>query len=178
MIDCARALGEPFIKRLMQSTFISYGAPDEAFAKRLYRALRSYGVVAFFFPETARVGERIDNEVFRQMQTHDRVLLVCSRDSLDRPGVICEIQETLDREVRDGGATYLLPIMLDDYVLTGWRATQPALAERIGRRIIADFRKTRTKVAFHQALGRVIDSLKLKTMNSEKEADVVKWQNS
>jgi hypothetical protein len=45
------------------------------------------------------------------------VLLLCSRHSLNQKGVLNEIQETLAREARDGGASYLLPIMLDDYVL-------------------------------------------------------------
>jgi len=161
MIDCARACTEPILRSLMQSTFISYGGPDEAFARKLYDMLRAHSVIVFFFPETATVGERIDNEVFRRIQQHDRVLVVCSRDSLSRPGVIHEIQETLDREARDGGATYLLPIMIDDYVLTGWRKTHPQLAERIGRRIIADFRKAkRNKKALDAAMTRVIDALK------------------
>lgn len=167
MIDCAWALGEPILRSLMQSTFISYGGPDEAFARKLYDALRAHGVVVFFFPETARVGERINNEVFRQIQEHDRVLLVCSQASLDRSGVINEIQETLDREARDGGVTYLLPIMLDDYVLTGWHDSQPVLAERIGRRIIADFRKAkRSRAAFTAALARVVDALKVRPVGS------------
>lgn len=163
MIDCACALGEPLMKSLMQSTFISYGGPDEAFARKLYDALRAHRVVVYFFPETARVGERINNEVYGRIQEHDRVLLVCSRASLNRDGVINEIQETLDREARDGGATYLLPIMLDDYVLTGWRKKHPALAERLGRRIIADFRKARRrKSAFDDAMTHVVDALKKK----------------
>lgn len=157
MIDCAWALGEPLLRSLMQSTFISYGGPDEPFARRLYNALQQHGVVVFFFPENARVGERINSEVFRQIQEHDRVLLICSRNSLDRAGVINEIQETLDREARDGGVTYLLPIMLDDYVLTGWRDMQPVLAERVGRRIIADFRKAKRNThAFSLAIDRVV----------------------
>jgi hypothetical protein len=163
MIDCAHASGDPLLRSLMQSTFISYGGPDEKFARRIYDALRAHKVPLFFFPETARVGERIDNEVFRRLQEHDRVLLLCSRDSLDRPGVISEIQETLDREARDGSATYLLPVMIDDYVLTGWRASHPELAERVGRRIIGDFRKTRrNKGAFDAAVARVVDVLKVK----------------
>jgi len=163
MIDCARASGEPLLRSLMQSTFISYGGPDEAFARKLYEVLRAHRVIVFFFPETAMVGGRIDDEVFRRIQEHDRVLLICSRDSLNRPGVLNEIQETLDREARDGGATYLLPIMLDDYVLTGWRKSHPELAERIGRRIIGDFRGTkRSKRTFDAAVARVIDALKTK----------------
>ncbi|MER6982363.1 toll/interleukin-1 receptor domain-containing protein, partial [Streptomyces carpinensis] len=129
MIDCARALGDSLIRRLMQSTFISYGGPDEAFARKLYETLRDHGVVVFFFPESATLGERIDNEIYRRLAEHDRVILVCSEASLNRPGVLHEIQETLDRESRDGGATYLLPIMLDDYVVDGWKEVHPVLAE-------------------------------------------------
>ncbi len=163
MIDCARALGDPLLRSLMQSTFISYGGPDEAFARKLYNSLRAHKVPVFFFPESATVGERIDSEVFRQIQEHDRVLLICSRSSLDRRGVISEIQETLDREARDGGATYLLLIMLDDHVLTGWRDSRPELAERVGRRIVGDFRRAkRAKSAFDSAMARLVDALKVK----------------
>lgn len=167
MIDCAQALGEPLMKKLMQSTFISYGGPDEAFARKLYETLKAHNVIVFFFPETSRVGERINNEVFHKIQEQDRVLLICSKNSLNRAGVINEIQETLDREARDGGATYLLPIMLDDYVLTEWRNIQPILAERIGRRIIADFRKAkRSKAEFTKAFDRLVDALKIKRVES------------
>lgn len=106
MIDCAKAIDMPLLRSMMQSTFISYGGPDEPFSRRLYDALRSHNVVVFFFPETALLGERIDNEVFRQIQEHDRILLVCSRNSLERAGVVNEIQETLDREARDEALPY------------------------------------------------------------------------
>lgn len=163
MIDCARATGDSFLRSLMQSTFISYGGPDEKFAQKLYDSLKSYGVVTFFFPVSATVGERIDNEIFRRLQEHDRILLICSQNSLDRPGVLHEIQETLDREARDGGATYLLPVTLDDYVFAGWRTTHPELAERVGRRVVGDFRGTfRSKAKFDAALGRLLDALKVK----------------
>jgi hypothetical protein len=163
MIDCAKALDMPLLRGMMQSTFISYGGPDERFARRLYNALRSHNVVVFFFPETATLGERIDNEVFRRIQEHDRVLLVCSENSLDRYGVVNEIQETFDREARDGGATYLLPITIDDYVFTKWNVSHPELAERVCRRIIGDFRGTgRSHVKFERAVARLIDALKVK----------------
>lgn len=170
MIDCAQALGEPLMKKLMQSTFISYGGPDEAFARKLYDTLKAHNVIVFFFPETARIGERINNEVFQKIQEQDRVILICSKNSLNRTGVINEIQETLDREARDGGATYLLPIMLDDYVLTEWKNIQPVLAERISRRIIADFRKAkRSKAEFSKAFDRLVDALKIKQVESPED---------
>jgi hypothetical protein len=134
-IAAAEAEGDA-LKSLMRSTFISYGGPDEAFARRLYDELRKHGVTTFFFPETARLGRRIGDEVHSRIQEHDRVILVCSRASLDRPGVRNEIQETFDREARDGGATYLLPIRLDDYVLDGW---DDPLAPRVRDRVVGDF---------------------------------------
>lgn len=135
-IAAAEAEGDG-LQTLMRSTFISYGAPDEPFARRLSDELRDHHVVTFFFPENARPGRRIGDEVHSRIQEHDRVILVCSRESLNRPGVRNEIQETFDREARDGGATYLLPIRLDDYVLTEW---DDPLAERVRDRVVADFR--------------------------------------
>lgn len=159
MIECARALGDDVLHELMQSTFISYGGPDEDFARGLYEALRANGVVTFFFPETARIGERIGDEVFNALQRHDRMILVCSRASLDRPGVLNEVQETLDREARDGGATYLIPVMLDDYLLSEWAERQPVLAERVKRRVAADFRDPDR---FDASLARLLAALKKK----------------
>jgi hypothetical protein len=162
--DRARAIGEPLLHKMMQSTFISFGGPDERFVRRIYDVLRASGVTTYFFPDTARPGARLAHEIFSQMQRHDRVLLVCSRSSLSRPGVLNEIEETLDREARDGGASYLLPLMLDDYVLKGWRKAEPRLAELVGRRVIADFRRTRSDAAaFDQAMNRIIDALKVRS---------------
>ena len=101
--------------------------------------------------------------MYKQIQEYDRIILVCSANSLDRPGVLHEIQETFDREARDGGATYLLPVTLDDYVFSGWRTTHPVLAERVGRRVVGDFRgTTRSKKKFDEALARLVDALKTK----------------
>lgn len=164
MIKCAQSIGEPLLHKMMQSIFISYGAPDALFALRVYESLRAHGVTAFIFQEDARPGTRLTHEIFDQIQRHDRILLVCSKRSLTRPGVLNEIRETLDREARDAGASYLLPIMLDDYVLTEWRTVEPSLAERVGSRVIADFRHARSdRAAFDKAMNRVIDALKVRS---------------
>ncbi len=160
MIVCAHALNEADLRSLMQSTFISYGGPDEPFARKLYDSLRSHGVATFFFPENATLGERIDTEVYNNLQKHDRIVLICSAASLNRPGVLHEIWETLGREARDGGATYLLPITLDEYVFTDWKKKEPVLAERVGRRIVGDFRGTiNDSAVFDTAVKRLIDAL-------------------
>lgn len=143
------------------SVFISYGRPDAAFARRLREALNRAGVKTYFFETDAMPGERIHREVYRALNAHDRVLLVCSQASLARSGVRNEIEETLVREAKDGGATYLLPITLDDFVFGGWRATNPDLADRVLLRVIADFRGAdKDDEKFRAALARIVQTLR------------------
>ena len=132
MVDCAKAEKTDDVGTLMQSTFISYGQPDDAFARQPYDSLTSRRITVFYFPESARWGERLSNEARTQLNSHDRVIPICSEHSLNRPGVLNEIQEMLDRESREGGASRLLPIVLDDYLFDpkGLESVDPGLARR------------------------------------------------
>jgi len=92
---------------------------------------------------------------------HDRVILVCSKVSLDRPGVLNEIMETLQREARDGGKEYLIPITLDDHVFSCWKPEDPGVAQAIRDRVVADFRGADTDTAkFDEGVMRLIAALK------------------
>jgi len=145
----------------LQSTFISYGSPDEPFARKLYEALHRNGVTTFFFPEHAVPGEKLHRTMRKGVNEHDRVILVCSKASLDRKGVLNEIEETLARESRDGGATYLIPIRLDDYVFSDWTPPHTDTAQTVRDRVVADFRGAETDAAkFDEGLLRVIAALK------------------
>lgn len=163
MVDCARAESDKDLRELLQSTFISYGEPDKDFARRLYDSLLARRITVFYFPENAQWGERLSNEVHTQLNAYDRVILICSEGSLNRAGVLNEIQETFDREARDGGATYLLPITLDDYLFeaSGWVKHHPDMARRVRARVVGDFRTARTDPdEYDKALHRLIDQLK------------------
>lgn len=160
-VECAMAIDNPILSRMMQSTFISYGHPDADFARKLYEALHANGVKVFFFPEHAVPGKRLHRVMREGVNQHDRVVLVCSQASLTRPGVLNEIEETLAREAREGGESYLLPIRLDDYVFSGWAPSRPDLAQAIRDRVVADFTGTVTDDnAFNSALVKLLAALK------------------
>jgi hypothetical protein len=144
----------------LQSTFISYGGPDIAFAKKLNEALKLRGVHTFFFQDDATPGVKLHDVMHTGVNDHDRVILVCSRASLERRGLLNELEETLAREARDGGATYLLPIRLDDYVINEWRPSKPGLAQRVRDRVIADFRDHEDPAVFASAIAKVMAALK------------------
>lgn len=159
MIECARSLqGDVF--KMLQSTFLSYGGPDEPFVRRLYEFLHRNGVTTFFFPEHAVPGEKLHRTMREGVNNHDRVILVCSKASLDRPGVLNEIEETLAREARHGGASYLIPIRLDDYVFKEWAPPNPDTAQAIRDRVVADFRGAQTdSTVFNAGALRLIEAL-------------------
>ena len=139
MVDCARSLSEKSMFHLLQSTFISYGGPDRPFAQRLYEALHTNGVRTFFFPEHGIPGKKLHRLMREGVNKFDRVILICSANSLNRPGVLNEIEETLQREARDGGASYLIPIRLDDYIFRPECDIDPGIAQTIRDRVVADF---------------------------------------
>jgi uncharacterized protein YjbI with pentapeptide repeats len=162
MIDAAQAV-KGSVWDMMQSTFISFGGPDELFARKLYEALHSNGVRTFFFPEHAEPGEKLHRMMRDGVNKHDRVILICSKSSLDRKGVLNEIEETLAREARDGGEAYLIPIRLDDYVFSGWKPSRLDVAQAIRDRVVADFTEAMTDQAkFDAALSKLLRALRVK----------------
>jgi hypothetical protein len=75
--------------------------------------------------------------------------------------VLNEVAETLQREARDGGKEYLIPITLDDYVFTGWKPEDPGIALAIKDRVVADFRGADADPAkFSDGMLRLIAALK------------------
>lgn len=123
---------------LYRSAFISYGGPDELFARRLCETLQQKRVRCFLFTEHAIPGAKLHRTVRKGIAEYDRVILICSRASLNRKGVLTELEETLDREHRDG-EHYLIPIRLDDYVFNGWKPKNPDVAQAVRDRVVADF---------------------------------------
>lgn len=160
LIDSVRSLSESDLFQLLQSTVISYGGPDEAFAHMLHDALTAHGVRTWFFPKHATPGEPVHRAEAKAIREHDRMILICSEPSLQRPGVQREIEQALTREAREGGRSFLIPVLLDDYALEGWQpTTEPELthAEVIRGRVCADFRD---QSQFDAQLRRLIDALK------------------
>lgn len=145
----------------MLSVFISYGAPDEAFARRLYNALHESGVGTFFFPESAVPGDKMHRMMRVGVNKHDRVILVCSDASLRRNGVLNEIEEVLAKEARDGGSAYLVPIRLDDAVFSDWAPHRPDVSQTVRDRVIADFRGAESDpTKFDIAFGHLLKALR------------------
>ena len=161
-IDSVRAISMD-TKEMMQSTFISYGGPDEKFAIKIQEALQKNGVRTFLFSKHARLGEKLHRVMREGVRDYDRVLLICSKSSLERKGVLNEIEETLAREAREGGMAYLVPITLDSYVFSEWDPARGDLAQAVRDRVIGDFSGSESDPKKFQAtFVRLLEALKKK----------------
>jgi hypothetical protein len=137
------------------SVFISYGHPDEDIAKRLHAKLTTAGVIAFLFARDAPVGQPLHTVMRAGINECDRVILLCSEASLQRSGVLNEIEELLRREAREAGRSILIPVALDDFVLTRWKPSDPTVGRSIRDRVILFTASSRifTKADFERLLA-------------------------
>ena len=103
-----------------QSCFISYGHEDEAFARALYKRLKSQGVRVWFAPEDLRGGRKLFEQLDEAIRRHDRLIIVLSKDSLQSQWVAAEVLKARAREAAESRRV-LCPIRLVPYeVLQSW----------------------------------------------------------
>lgn len=166
LVEISTAASRAILKSLprggskISSVFISYGGPDETIAARINEALGARGVRTWFFPKDASPGDKLHRVMSDGVNAHDRVLLLCSANSLVRNGVLNELERVLEREAREGGSSILMPVRLDDFVLTNWAPDREDLAMQVRSRVIADFSKLdESAERFDIEIGKIIHAL-------------------
>lgn len=135
------------------SCFISFGATDKSFADKLYGDLRTRRVRCWKYDADAVIGRGIWANIDQAIIVHQKVIVICSRSSLQRPAVLREIERALlkEDELKAAGAPdvdVLVPIRLDDYVLDEWQ--HPRKAD-VTAKHIGDFRSWRSDTAAYTA---------------------------
>ena len=141
------------------SVFLSHSSLDKAFARRLYSDLRNVGVNCWFDEKQILPGDSILDLVDHGIKVWDKLLLVCSRNSLSRTTgwwVEQEVERALakERTLRRGGeaGSTLIPITIDDYVFDGWDSKFKA---SVVDKHVGDFRHWRTPDAYATAFERL-----------------------
>jgi hypothetical protein len=99
------------------SCFISYARQDAKFANQLRTRLVNSGISCWQDTYDLKGGDYWRRQIADAIDKHDRLILACSRKSLNRPAVVAEIIEAIERE-RATGKQKLFPIRLDDYILS------------------------------------------------------------
>jgi hypothetical protein len=142
-----------------KTLFISYGGPDEEIVSKINKRIKAKGVKTWFFPDDALPGEKLHRMMHDGVNKHDRVLLVCSKTALIRPGVLNEIERVLEREAKEGGADILIPIALDDFVYGDWAPERKDIAGHVRARVITKISGDHNDLLEEQ-IGKVVSALR------------------
>jgi hypothetical protein len=144
---------------MLDSVFISYGEPNVETARAINASLKSHGVKSWFFPEDALAGQKLHRVMSDGIATHDRVLLICSKESIGRAGVLNELERVLEREAREGGAEILIPITIDDFIFSDWAPARRDIADQVRARVIAKFPAAAGTKDFDDAVKKLVAAL-------------------
>lgn len=130
--------------------FVAFAGRDAELAGRLRLDLMANGVRTWLQPEEVRW-----DGIELGRPPCDRLVVVCSRASLQSRAVVREIEGALAREERDG-ADVLVPVRVDDYVVDEWEhdAKPAVLAKTVG-----DFRSWKDAELYRSALDWLLQAL-------------------
>lgn len=145
---------------LYKTVFISYGGPDEAEVKKINDAIKLHGVKTWFFPDDSKPGDKLHRMMTNGVNNHDYILLICSINSLNRAGVLNEIERVFERESQEGGSNILIPITLDDYIFQDWQPSKPDIAQQIKSRVI--HKVDSNHPSFNSIITKIINVLRQK----------------
>jgi hypothetical protein len=142
------------------SAFISFGGPDEALAARVNQWLKARAVETFFFPDSAVPGKKLHRLMSDGVKNSDRVILLCSKNSLNRTGVLNELERVFEREAEEGGADVLTPISVDDFVFSEWSPERPDIADQVRSRVIAKLPYNASSDELNETMGKILEALR------------------
>lgn len=141
--------------------FISFTEADNVFSERLYNDLQMNGVRCWRWKEDAKWGKTLMRSIDEAVRVYDKLIVICSKQSLNAPAVIRETERALQKEDdlarQDREAEVLFPIRLDDYIFTEWNHHRKAdvIAKHVG-----DFRHWNEPQQYKKAFDRLLRDLK------------------
>lgn len=153
----------PSIAPEYYSCFISYSHSDKKFAHKLYEKLSQAGITCWLDNHEFLPGDDMRDKIHQGINSLDKVLLCCSKDSLNSYWVNTELDKTLLKEKdlwKDSinKTLALIPLNLDNYIFE-WQSSRKS---ELIRRYIEDLSNwEELPEKFDYAVNRVIAALSI-----------------
>jgi hypothetical protein len=138
------------------SCFISHSGFDQEFAERIYTDLQAKGVRCWYFPEDAQWGKSVWGEIDNSIKIYDKLVIICSSNSLKSGPVNREIERALQREDLEH-RHILFPIRIDDYLFKIW--DHPRKADILSK-VVGDFSHWKNHDSYKKSFDRLQQVLK------------------
>ncbi len=152
---------EPF---QFYSCFISYSHADKPFARRLHDSLQGRGIRCWLDEHQLLPGDQIHRAIDEAVRLWDKVILCCSKTSLNSWWVDKEIQKALMKEEqlwkeRGKEVLAIIPLNLDGHVLD--KQWQDWKKQHLNARLAADFTGwEKDNAKFEAPFDRVVKALR------------------
>jgi hypothetical protein len=144
--------------------FISFTEADDTFSERLYNDLQAKGVRCWRWKEDAKWGKTLMHSIDEAVRVYDKLIVICSEQSLKSPAVIREIERALQKEddltLAGKDSEVLFPIRLDDFIFDGWQHHRKA---DVVAKTVGDFRQWQQHDSYQKAFDRLLRDLKAGT---------------
>ncbi len=150
--------------KMHYSCFIAHSSKDGKFAKKLKKNLESNNIKCWFFPEDATWGRDTYENIGLAIKAHDKLIIICSKNSLNSEPVLREIEHAIQeektrKEKHKQTERVLFPITIDNYFFDEWEHYLKADFLKI---TIGDFRKWKDSEEYEKSLHRLVKALQKK----------------
>ncbi len=140
--------------------FLSHSWSDKAFVRLLYEALTGKGVTVWLDEKKLKPGDNIHDSISEGIKYYDKLILVCSENSLKSWWVEKELEKVYEKEremQKERGKKFrlVIPIRIDDHILN-WKE---GILTTVRNSVIGDFTKWQDEVAFEEAVKELVGAL-------------------
>ncbi len=140
--------------------FLSHSSKNKDFAISLYNRLTQKDVKVWYDEKKIKPGDFIREEIHKGVNLYDKMILVCSKDSLSSWWVEQEIDRYEEKEnaywkQHGEKISLIIPIAIDEEVFI----SRSALAPNLRKRNIADFRNYKSEKDYKIAFDSLLSAL-------------------
>lgn len=111
-------------KKSFNRCFISYTEADNEIVEKLYFDLQDNGIRCWRWREDAKIGKTLMSSIDEAIKNYDKLIVICSENSLKSPAVLREIERALQKEDsyywKGEVQEVLFPLTLDSYIFKKW----------------------------------------------------------
>lgn len=153
---------------MIYPAFLSHSWNDKVFVRKLYEALTRKGVTVWLDEKKMKPGDNIHDSISEGIKYYDKLILVCSENSLNSWWVEKELERVYEKErelQKERGKKYrlVIPIRIDDSI---FNCTDGILGTVKGS-LIGDFTRWQDEQAFERAVKELVDALNANRVDIE-----------
>jgi hypothetical protein len=140
--------------------FLSHSWKDKPFVRKLYEAISRKGTTVYLDEKKMKPGDNIHDSISEAIKVYDKLILVCSENSINSWWVEKELERVYAKErelQKERGKKYrlVIPIRIDDAILD----CDDGILATVKNSVIGDFTQWENENAFNKAVDELIAAL-------------------